>query len=405
MKEKLNEFHEATILETANIGKKDGELNIPHQDDTIVSPLEKSLRAKYQSLIENMGVERERELSPCSIDKIKLLRKEKNSIADADIEANLKKLNTREIDILNSETNIHLDNIKETVQDAKLLSAEARMKAADREFKRECKIEGRSSTNKKITSDTSYYIILAFVGLSELAINFKAFEVFRENLILTAMMSLSFIAVPIFAHFCGPMIKQWHDNKHRTSYTVFPLLGISAIIGLLWFIAELRLLQDVPKITLYISFVLGLVISLVGVLVAYFHVDSSDSFYRTYVENNKSKQHYAKLDLLRTHKKKELEKEYKKIRVSIQQDFDQKRSNAKDVVNLKDKEINTLIDTYNSIIAKYKGYEENCNSFYHETIQEYRLNNLSRRITTQPLSWGNDVVDLKYNFIKYENQE
>ena len=58
----------------------------------------------------------------------------------------------------------------------------------------------------------------------------------------------------------------------------------------------------------------------------------------------------------------------------------------------------------NEALSLYSKLEEQVNSNYQEAVQDYRIANLSTRITTQPKAWMEDVKDLKLTETKFENE-
>ncbi len=404
MDNQLLNAHESLLAQAQEKGERDGDMDIPKEDDTSVSPYEKSLRYKYQSLVDKMGGNREAALSENSIDKIRSLREEKDSISTDDINAGIAKLDEQEQELLDEEKALYLEEVKSIENDPSLASLKAKTKIAAGEFKSESEKEKRSYTNKKMHSDGWYYTLLVAIGISELAINFKVFQQFRASLPETFVMAISLLGVAAAAHFIGPMIKQWSSNK--VSHTIFPFIITMAVLGLFWYIADLRLEDpNLSENSLWIFFLLAVILYILGVMMAYSHVDSSDSFYRAYREDVSWRKKFEAQDLIRTKARKELGEEYKRKVSSVKGDFSEKRLMAKDVINSKSREINNAISNYNDIIAAYRRKEEELNSFFHGTVQEYRIRNLSRRLTNQPTAWENDPEDLALNFIQYETQE
>ena len=404
MNEELNKIHEDLLAEAAEMGVKDGDLNIPHPDSPAVSPYERGLRAKYQSLIEKIGVNREKELSANSIDKIKSLRQKRNNISETEIQANIDKVNAREIELLDGTQQTYLNDSKDVINNPKLLTAAVNLKTTEREFKKECAVEKRTVTNKTMHSSKWYFALLIFIGISELTFNYDAFlKTGKHNIIFTAFQALAFAIIPVMAHIVGPMIKQHAHNRKKLSHTLLPIGGSLIIVILLGVIAYFR--ENTFNVTFMVYFLISVLMYLVGVYLAYAHVDSSDSFYRAWMANEKNRDDFAKHDQIRAHSKKELEEQYKKDVDAIKTDYDQKRVQARDIIDLKNKAINDAIGAYNDTIAIYTRYEEKCNSDFHVAVQEYRQYNATTKITPPPAIYAEDVADLKLNHITFEIQE
>ena len=401
---KINETHADLIDQARDMGKQDGGINVPAQDDAIVSPYEIKLKHQYQSLVDQIATDREKQFTVISYEKINTLRKEKENITTDNINQDVSRIKSREKDLLSKEESKYVGQVTEVNSNAKLKSTQAKKVLAEREFKKECKKEGRTITDKKITSNTAYWIGLFILGISELMINFEAFKVFKMNLIETGIVALSLIVIPGLAHFVGQMSKQFKVSKSKGFYGVM-IGGITFLnFALFGVVAYLRLLQDIPKISLWFFFILAVLLFVAGFLMAYFHVDSSDSFYAAYLENKKVQNEFEKQEEIRTKTLKEIENVYSKLVESIKDEYEEKVIHAKNILKRKDNEINEIIGQYNELVSTYGKYEEQINSNFKESVQEYRIANLSTRITKQPSIWINEPNDLKLNNIKFEKE-
>ena len=407
LEEQIKEEHLELLEEAAEMGKQDGGINVPYQDDEIVSPFEKKLKSKYQSLVDRVGANKEKELSSVNYEKISSLRKERDGITQEDIDTKSKEVEEREVSLLANEQSKYVQKVSDANTNAKFKSAQAKQKLADREFKKQSKIENRSYTNKTFHSNWGYGLILFFIGVAELAVNYETFQQFGKNLIITMVMALSFIIVPLIAHFVGSMVKQWGHNKRRASYTLMPLFGTAFVGIMFYYVASLSTVgkSGDADTNLWIFYILSMLLYLGGVLLAYAHVDSSDSFYKAFIEKEKADKAFDIQEKERARVLDNIEKEYTKTVEGIKDDYEVKRTNAKNIISLKNEAINSIVARYNEIISLYRKIEENVNSLYEEAVQEYRYQNTVYRPTAQPVCWREDVVSLNFSEVKFLKQD
>lgn len=405
LEKKLQEEHTQFIEEAIEKGKKEGELNIPDTNDLSVSPYEKTVTAKYQALISDIGLSRDAALSSANEGIIKALRSEKGTITIESVGLEVDKITSIEEGELSKEKSTYLDGVREVQNAASFVSADSNKKLSDREFKKVTKIHGRSHTNKGSMKNWVVNLILVGIGLSEVAINYQVFKQFGENLIFTAIMALSLcLVVPLLAHKTGKMLKQWSDNKIGYSIMSF---GFTAIIaGIFYKVASLRL-KD-PKVDIdsfYIFFGLALSLYLAGLIVSYFHFDSSEEFYNSYLDNKDNNEVFKKEDVRRATNLMVIKKVFTENQEKIRNTHEELRAKAKNKSLVLTQRINNTVEAHNRILLQYRNLEERCNNFYHESIQNYRTGNLSRRITLQPKVWATDLIDLKLNYLQFKNAE
>ena len=400
----MQQWHEGIIKEAELQGKDDGVANIPTQQSNQLSPYEKQLRSKYQTKINILGGDRENELAACSKEKIDNLKKQRDKITQEKIEAELETVVKREQEELDQEEVIQIEKVKEISGNAKLKGARLQKEAAAKEFKAICtKLERSSSDKNEVPSDKWYKWILAAIGLSELAVNYQIFQIFRENLILTIIMSACLVALALAAHMTGVDMKQWKDSNNKLASGLM-MFGINTgIIILLGYIAYMR--ADDPKIPEYSVWIFGslsFVLYAIGVYMAFGHVDSSKSFYRAFVNNDRAIEVYNDILESQNKKRKESEKLYAEKVEGIKRKWELKKKSVTDGVEGKDAEIAACVTTHNEIIAKYMKLDEEWNSNFHSAVQQYRSHNLLERVADAPDIWEKEVESLKLNEIEYE---
>lgn len=405
--ESIKKDHDALLDEAKEIGQQDGGLNIPDANATAPSPYEKKLRSQYQSIINRVGADRDKEMSSISYEKISSLRKERDSVTQEDIEASVATINEREADLIAKEKENHVKKVTETNSNAKFKSTQAKKNVATKEFKRLAEREGRTWTNKTVSNNFIYFFILSFIGLAELAVNYQTFIQFKKNLIITFVMALSFVIVPIIAHFVGGMIKQWRRNRKKASYTIVPIAGTTLVTVMFYYVATLSTAGKATdaETSLWIFFILSMLLYLGGVLLAHAHVDSCDSFYRAFLEMEKADKEFEKQEKIRSEQLERYEKAHSKELESIRDTYDGKRHAAKNIVSGKGEAINAIISQYNEAVSLYRKIEDQVNSFYNEAVQQYRMVNLIYNPTPAPPAWDEEIPSLKLNEIKFEKED
>lgn len=93
--------------------------------------------------------------------------------------------------------------------------------------------EGRHRLVLRQVSRPTYALVMFMIFLGEFALNAKAFNVFRQPMLDTLLMSLTVAAgLPMSAHIVGMHIKQWKPPAIKN--IVVPLVIIATVIGALW---------------------------------------------------------------------------------------------------------------------------------------------------------------------------
>lgn len=400
----LKEKHELFIEESIEKGAKDGDLNIPAKEDLAVSPYEKTIVHKYQAIISDMGIARSEALSSVNEGIISTLKKEKESVTPVVIDTEVEKLDTLEKDDLRKEEEIYLEGVKEIQNSAGFVSADSNKKLGAREFKKVCVKYKREHTDKGGIKPWQMMLLLAFIGLAEVAINFEVFKQFKENLIFTMLMALSLcIAVPYLAHSTGQLIKQLKDKIVGNS--IVALLFTLITTGVFWKVADLRLEDEtLSSESFYIFLGLSVLLYFVGVYASYNSFDSSKAFYSAYLKNEEVVAVFKKEDEKRAFNLMVIKKTLGENAEQIRNKYNEKRKDARNIVLILTGKVNSAITEHNRVLQQYRQLEERCNSYYHESIQNYRTSNLSRRITPQPTVWAADITDLKMNFPQFKDQ-
>ena len=145
------------------------------------------------------------------------------------------------LQVIQSETEKHIPSIQKIEGERQHAFAEFKQHiAAFVDFRvgynQEIKATSPSGRHRLVLHQVSrptYLLVMLLIVVGEFALNAKAFNVFRQPMLDTLLMSLTVaVGLPMSAHFVGMHIKQWRPPAIKG--IVFPLFVIATVIGALW---------------------------------------------------------------------------------------------------------------------------------------------------------------------------
>ncbi|MCG8343903.1 MAG: hypothetical protein MI685_01930 [Chlorobiales bacterium] len=405
LRNELNKRHEKRLDLYEVQGKNDGVLNVPGVDDESASEIEYEIRNAYKSdlkIIEQKGrplldephikikqLKEEKEILISNIDDVK---EKKSSIAQ-----DRKKTRLEEAD-KNNELN------KNNVNDQKRI-IELNWQDAQKDFKEVTDRIGRKQMVNYIKPAWIEWLILVFLGLCEIPLNYTVFVNFMLPKKETYMLSgLLVIAVPILAHHAGICWRQYEESKKYIYHLliVIPLMiGLNVAVGILRtdYIADLPNVTP-PELTNTLTFImLSNILFLVGVIVSFLHHDKSQELTvatKNYIKNEKE---YVKKIAPLLKLEREEQSKYIHLIKQIEEENDEERKRIESLVPDIEKKIADTVGMYDSILNVFKALEKEIDANYIVCVSRYRAaNQRSRNNKERPHSWKK-IASLEKNFV------
>jgi hypothetical protein len=167
-----------------------------------------------------------------------------------------------------------------------------------------------------------YYIILALIGLCEMAANIVAFRILGENNLFTYIMALAILfGIPMAGHFLGKSLKQgWQSTRGKILVSAAILVVIGCLIGFAFIRKDyisangLNILSSRIAIFSFIS--LNLMLFFVCSLAAYMAYDSDPLIYDYKKKYSQFQRAFNNIDAARNAWSKGQEGKAKEVRES-----------------------------------------------------------------------------------------
>ena len=386
------------------LGKKDGFLGVPAQNDSQVSPNEDLLRNEYRKLLAECRKKGKPYMDgPHLAAKVyaqKLIELEENG------EANY----TKELDALNQKRDGGINEINRAFQDREHDLAE-KVHTAEREY-REVRldlqhIQGKTGRNHPLIHFKSgflYFLLLLGIGLAEVPLNLQIFQKFGEAFFITMIMASSLaIAIPVLAHFTGVFIKQRKEKKEYTYFailciTIFAIFNFGISIFRTDVLAE-AMGQAPNDLNIIIFTCLNLILFIIGVLAAYFRHDESYELEHIYDDYQKAKTVFNKENEALNQEKTILAAKKNEALKVVHNTFEKGKTalnNKKDTLVIQHSE---YVQRYDELLNSFVALEEIIDACYHIAIGKYRSANISQRKDRRsPDSWNIPVPNLNLHF-------
>ena len=404
LKDELNERHEKRLDLYEVQGANDGVLNVPGVDDESVSEIEHEIRNAYKSDLK-MIEQRGRPLLDEPHVKLKQLNEKKSlltsnidSVAEKEIKIVQERKKTR---LGEADKNNELN--KKDIGDQKRM-IELKWQEAQKDFKKVTDKIGRKQIVNYIKPAWVEWLILVFLGLCEIPLNYTVFINFmlpkKETYILSGLLV---IAVPILAHHAGICWRQYEESKKYIYhlFIVVPLMiGLNIAVGILRtdYIADLPNVAP-PELTNTLTFImLSNILFLVGVIISFLHHDKSQELTVAVKSYKKNEREYARKIAPLLELEREEQSKYMSLVRQIEEEYNEEKQRIDSLVPDIEKKIVDTVGLYDSILNVFKALEKEVDANYMVCISRYRAaNQRSRSNKARPHSWK-EVVSLEEYF-------
>lgn len=385
--EQLLEFHQEYLEEIKERGAQDGKMNQPHFEDTILSPYEKKIKANYKhqgAILKSSYADR---IANVSVEKEEALKAELKALNGKDYQDIIKAEEIKMNEDVLKDKNRNAAEMKNLENTPSLVAARETQKRVNNEFKRRSKKLGRSYTDKVLPT-WAYFIIMGAIAIGEIAFNFNAFIGLGDNKFfgMISAVGVNFGLVVIF-HVIGDFIKRKREIKNGL-VTAFGLIVIC-----LGVIAGMAYLRD-GHFELFIA--IGILLMAVGIAMSWLNHDSNREFSNLIKDKDVVNKTLEK-EIVNVNKLKDIENNrWKSETLKLKEDFRLFAENIDSITQTKQKEIDSLIVSRNSLREEYKERLNEVNTLYEVAVQSYREENYAyRNDTKQVIVWEKELEPLK----------
>jgi len=407
---KFEEMHKQFLDECKHKGEEDGRRNLPKVETKFLQPFEREILEKYQSEISKVSGVGGQILQEIHDKKVKPIKTEMEVYSNKTIiPEKIKNTGEERNRLIKEATENHENKLKEIENEPSWTNASRDFKQAQTRFEEVSKTISRRELHIHI-HPIIYILVLLFIAICEIPINYQVFVSFRETPLLTLIMAgVLVISLPLLAHSSGKFLRQYKEN-----YNFLWLLGISIILisVLSYFTALLRQRYLATKEGITIEqltsdfgtfFVISLILFFVGSIASFFAHDPSIEFTEVVKIYTNEKKKFGYINGAK-HLKENTERErFNAEKKKIQTDHSQKKSEWENKIQTLNNEFCIVVSEYDKLLTYFQSFERQINDCCKQAIHLYRDINLTYRNNhVPPHYWSNDIVDLKFYFANYK---
>ena len=393
----LHEFetrHRERLAEASREGEASGKRNLPALDAPS-DPFEERTRAAYDGELSSLGcrcqpheqqlVQRKREIER----QREGLKQDPDFITREIARAEAER--KRRLD--ESETN-HLDELKNIENEPSWLLEKRAHEREEARFLAVALHEGRQEKQSVIAA-VPYGLLLGFVGICEIPINYQVFVGFREMPLLTLIMAgVLVVSLPFLSHSSGVFLRRFREKRE---YLWFLAVAVILVATLSYYTARLRqqylgtkpgMIPEQLATDLWTFFIISLILYFVGSMAGYLAHDPSSEFTEVHDAWKKSKATFAKACRGKHERENSERARFEAAKRSIQDEFTQRKHE----LNARQDELeraSALIEgELEHLREAVRGAKQRIDKAYREVIQAYRHANLTfRNNHAQPRFW------------------
>lgn len=408
LEEFFTEHHKEILEECEEAGIEHGRAEIPGVAAESTDPFESLIRGKYQKQIEELFAERRRTLDTIYDQKYSRIKEQLDELLSKPevLQGRLKKAEEERDRQIQVREDIHVENQRNIGRDAAWTNVKKQHQDAERRLEDVASEVGRDRPFIQFRPFWFYVLVLIFIGICEIPLNYQVFKSFREIPLLTLIMAGTLvITLPLLAHSCGLFIKQ---RKEKPEYIYFGFAGLIIVLSLSYLTAYLRTeyiaarSMDAVLVSRHIDimtfFVISVLLFFVGMISSYFAHDESHSLTVVYGEYLRVERRYRQKQAEIDRKFQIEDQDYMKEKEKILLNFTNKKGEIEGEVE----RLRTLLKenaaVYDGNLHSLKGFERQINQNHKIAIFHYRDVNLKHRLNhQQPISWK-ELEDLELRF-------
>ncbi|MEM9548153.1 MAG: hypothetical protein AAGA77_19385 [Bacteroidota bacterium] len=406
IRQQLEERHEARIIKYETDGSNEGQLDLPRDEDTKPSEIEFTIRNDYKGDIQYLVGIGLHLLDEPHFQYNKLVAKKQ------DLTKNLDKIQKDGFEKIEQNKNRKLKEVQEN-HDLNLADIQRRKKKiittkqdAEHEFGKVSERIGRSTPIIYLKSKWVERLILGFLGLCEIPLNYQVFANFLlPNIETYILASLLVIAIPVLAHFSGIFLRQYKENKHYLLYFAIIFVAVTALNVVTGFMRTeyiSQLSEEAPSFSSTTFIILSTILFLVGIVVSFFHHDKSQELVEAYSRYQSALKTYEEEIAPLNEEENSANKDFLDDRKLIEEEYEKENKKIENLVIDLENEIKFLVRKHDSILNTFKGFEKEIDSKYKMCLSKYRAaNHRNRKNGIRPACW-NKVNSLELEFHKKE---